>query len=140
MNEALLLRMTGAAPVAALAGDRIGWFERERPGEVKAWSDVLPALVLGTVHMGRGWTHRGPTGFDTAIVDLEAYALDPDAAMALARAALTEMERVPYADVAGVRFHPGMLAAGIEDKSLVDGLEIYRVLRRVRFNHQPIVA
>lgn len=144
MEEALVARMLAVAGVAGLAGERVGWFERPRPDTAagETWEDAVPALVLTTVYGERGWTHEGPSGFDTGNVQFEAFALDPDAAMALMRAAQGEMETVPYRDAGGVRFHPGMLADRFEEAETPEGFTtpLFRVLRSFRFHYQPAPA
>lgn len=102
MEEALTARLAGAAGVAAICGDRISFFGRQR-------DDALPALVLTTVSPGRAWTLTHPDNLDRAMVQFDCWGTSPAQVLALKMALRTELEA--EATVGGIKFHPAMLAA-----------------------------
>lgn len=138
MEEDLVARLCAVAGIAARAGDRVSWFERPRPQPGQGWDSVLDAITLTNVTAQRGWTHEGPTGFDQASIQFDCWSLDPDNVVALRRALRDEMERVPFVNVGGTRFHPGFLQMEELLPETVEGVRIFRALDEYRFNHQPV--
>lgn len=132
MEEALVARLAGAAPIAAFVvdGSRVSWFERPNPS---------PALRLTKVSPGQEWTMAGPDGLDGPRVQITAFANDPDVVAALARAVRTEMQRTVPVTVAGTLFHPASLELERwpEPDDLDGGERIYCVVQDFEFYHQP---
>lgn len=131
MEEALLTRLTGAAGIAALAGNRVSWFGRQR-------GDAVPLVVLSKISPGREWTHTGPDGLDRPRVQFDCYAADTAAAAALGRAVQAVMETA--ADVAGWRFHPAMIDRDewIDLGEQDGGAPLFRVSQDYLFYHEEL--
>lgn len=129
MEEALVARLRAAAPVAAIIGTRVSWFERPRRGG-------LPCLVLTMASPGREWTHDGPDGLDRPRIQFDCWAESDTAAMALARVVLAEMESART--VADWVFHEAAIETHRTDMDdLEGGLKLFRVSMDLMFFHQP---
>lgn len=131
MEEDLVARLTGDAAVAAIVGQRVSWFGRQR-------GDGFPALVLSKISPGREWTHDGPDELDRPRVQIDAYSDDPDEALALSRAVRAEMETT--ADVGDTRFHPAMIDTDqlVDDGELDGGQPLFRAVQDYQFYHEEI--
>ena len=124
MQEALAARLAGAAPIGALVGDRVDWFDRP---------DGFPALSLTMVSPGREWTMDGPDELDEPWVHVEAWANTKAQVAALKRAVVVEMEQPRSVD--GVTFHEASLESERWDRpdDLDDGTAVFRVSMDFRF-------
>lgn len=125
MEEALVARLDAADGV----------------GGVNAWGDLprasaLPATSLTFIAPGRDWTHSGPTNIDQARVQFDCWGATSIAALARARATLTEMEQ--ERTIGGVTFHPAQLEGrmGPEREDAADG-KVWRVMLDLNFYHEP---
>lgn len=85
MEDDLLARLKAAAPIAAIVGQAINWFDRPR--------GTFPAITLTKVSPGRNWTFDAPDGLDQPRVQFDFWALKKAQVAALARATLAEMEQ-----------------------------------------------
>lgn len=121
MEEALLARLAGAGPIAAIISERIDWFDRPHGG--------ASAITLTKVDAGREWTHDGPDRLDEPRVRFELWSPTKAGVAALARAVATEMEQPR--DVDGVRFHPAALDLERWDQptDLAGGETLFRVIQ-----------
>ena len=134
--EALIARLAGTAALAALAQDRISWFDRQR-------GDGVPALVLTAVFAGREWTHDGPDELDRPTVQFDCWAEVADQAVSLARELRLAMEAGGDATTAGGsswRFHPAQLTGfGSEGEVNPDGgARLYRIRHDYEFHVEEI--
>jgi hypothetical protein len=133
MEEALVARMVGVAPIAAIIGDRAAWFERPR-------ADGLAALTFTKVTPGREWTHDGPDGLDRPTVQFDCWGLSDAEVAALARAVLAEMETLGEVTVAEWTFHEAQLEFenwSVED---LDGdVKVFRAQLDFSFYHHAAV-
>lgn len=98
MEEALVARLAASAPIAAIVGNRVDWFDRP---------DGFPALVLTKAAPGREWNMDGPDGLDAPRVQGDCWALAKGTVAALARALRAEMEQPRT--VGAICFHEGWL-------------------------------
>ncbi|HEX8555777.1 MAG TPA: DUF3168 domain-containing protein [Sphingomonas sp.] len=127
MEAALLTRLTGNAPIAAIVNDRVDWFDRPT---------TLPALTLTKVSPGREWTMDGPDGLDEPRIQIDAWATRKDTVGALAAAVLAEMEQERVAG--DWRFHPASVEFerwSVEDVAGVG--PVFRIQQDFAFYHQP---
>lgn len=131
MEEALVTRMTGAAPIAALAATRVSWFWFQR-------NDAGTRIALSMISPGENWTHEGPDGLLHPRVQIDCRAETATVALALARAVTSEMHEA--AEVSGVRFHPAQkIAERFVDEGEQDGgKHFYRVSLDFLFYHETI--
>lgn len=131
MEEDLIARLAGVSSIAALVGDRISWFGRQR-------GDALPALMLSKISPGREWTHTGPDGLDRPRVQFDCWAAGDGDAAALARALRDALEL--SADVGTTRFHPAMIdGEGWSDDGEQDGgAQLFRISQDYLFFHETL--
>lgn len=131
MEEALIARLSAAAAVAAVVGDRISWFGRIE-------GDPLPALTLLNISPGQSWTHSGPDGVDRPRVRFDCYAATDVEAIALKRAVIATM--TAPVDIDGWRFHPGMLGADrtIEEPQMAGGTDLFHQQIELQFYHEEL--
>lgn len=99
----LITRLTGDAPLAAVFGQRIAFFEAAR-----SWTDY-PRLVLQEISPGREYTHSGADGLDRPRVQFDIFSLNEAALFDGETALIIAMERQQV--VGGTRFHFGFLEA-----------------------------
>lgn len=99
MKEALVARLTGAAPIAAFVGSKVSWGGFQR-------GDVPNAIALFMIFPGEDWTHDGPDGLDRPRVQIDCRSTAADTAEAMAKAVRDEMRQL--VEVGGIRFHQGM--------------------------------
>lgn len=132
MHEGLVALLTGAPGVAAIAADRVSWFEIARGLQE---SPQYPALLLTEISPGREYTHDGPDELDQGQVQFDCWALTSLAALNLARAVLAVMEAGGIAG--GWKFHPAQLLRRRTDiEDLDGGSTLYRVSLDIEFFHE----
>lgn len=130
-EEALRDRLLGAPAVAAIVGEAISWFGRDRAGG-------LPELTLSHITPGEDWTHDGPMALAEARVQFDAWAADADVALALKRAVKAEMQVA--ADMSGWRFEPAILEVeqSSDEGEQGGGDPLFRVRQDFLFFHEEI--
>lgn len=131
MEEALKARLLAAPAVAAIVGENVSWFGRDRAGG-------LPELTLTHVTPGEDWTHDGPMELAEARVQVDAWTADPDDALALKRAVKAEMQNAAVID--GWRFDPASLEAeqSIDEGEQGGGDPLFRVRQDFLFFHEEM--
>lgn len=132
-----MARLRAAAPVAAIAGTRISWFERKRG---RGQAVEFPAVVLQLVYPDRIWSLNGPVGLDRARVQIDLYALDGGVLETLALAVRAELETRPFDDQGDTRFHPGFLAQqrDFDPEDLADGVRVLRHMMQFELYHEGL--
>ena len=97
LSVALIAR-SAAAPVAALAGDRVTWIRRAQAG-------MLPAAVLTLISQVRSAHLGGADDMIVSRVQIDCYAMRHDQALTLAAAMRAAL--IGPAEVGGVMFWRG---------------------------------
>ena len=105
-EAAIVARLLAAAPVAALAGNRIEWDEF-------APDSLLPGIMLQMITDDRPQNHDGFDPFLPTRVQLNCLARTKAQAIALREAALTEL--VPAGEQDGVTFLRSFIDGGGSD-------------------------
>lgn len=131
MQADLVTRLTGASAIAALCGQRVSWFWRQR-------GDAVPAISLTLISPGREWTHAGPDGLDGPRVQFDLWARTFDQVTALKAAVLAEMEQLREAG--GTRFHEGWLESErwVSEGEQDGGEMLLRIALDFMFYHEEI--
>lgn len=131
-REDLVTRLRGNAPLAAVFGQRIAFFEAAR-----SWT-LYPQLVLQEISPGREYTHDGADGLDGPRVQFDIYSdtetglLDGETALLIAM----ESEQT----VGSTRFHFGFLEARSmpDPGDLANQRRILRLSMDFTFFHEAI--
>lgn len=131
-RQDLITRLTGDAPLAAVFGQRIAFFEAAR-----SW-DRYPQLVLQEISPGREYTHDGPDGLDRPRVQFDIYSDTGAALLDGETALLIAMEREQT--VGGTKFHFGFLdARSMPDPGdLANQRRILRLSMDFSFFHESV--
>lgn len=135
MEADLITRLKASAPVAAIAGTRIGWLALPR-GTTGA------RLLIFMISPGREYDHDGPDGLDGPTVQIDALASTPDTALALADAVRAEIEGWPATggETGGTRFYSAQQVGGgfTDEGEEAGGATLFRVSRDYQFFHEEI--
>jgi hypothetical protein len=137
MEEDLVARLAGVAPIAAIFDSRISWFELPRAAG-------LPAIMLTMVYPGEDWTHQGPMALTAPRVQFDVWGLDDTTVATGARLIKAEMQRLDAVTVGDTEFLPPAILElsqpskdQIGGTESVPGLPVYRWLLDMSFSCQP---
>lgn len=137
MEEDLVARLAGVAPIAAIFGTRVSWFELPR-------SAGLPAIMLSMVYPGEDWTHAGPMGLVNPRVQFDVWGLDDTSVATGARLIKAEMQRLDPVTIGDTEFLPPAIVEGsqpmrdqIGGTESLEGVPAYRWMLDISFFCQP---
>jgi hypothetical protein len=122
MEEALTSLLLGDGRVASLAGNRVNWVRT--PQNVKDYPRAVLQIILADVDM----TNDGPSGLESARVQIDSYGETYVSAGALSKAILAVLSGYRGV-VSGVRIHGGFVNSK-RDLPVSDSGEVKHLFRR----------
>lgn len=122
MEAALKTLLLGDGRVSLLAGNRVNWVRT--PQEVTAYPRAVLQVISGTVDM----TNDGPSGLESARVQIDCYGESYKSAVALSDAILGVLSGYRGV-ISGVRIHAGFVDSK-RDLAAADSGDVTRLFRR----------
>lgn len=131
MHGDLRMRLKDDAGVAAIVGDAVRWFEKNR-------TDSYPCVILNTIDAGRDYTHDGPDPLEYPRVQIDCYGTTPAEADALSLVVRAAMEAA--GTWGATRFGPGFLESenSFTEGEQDGGQRLTRLSLDFTFYHQAV--